>query len=815
MTVMRTSTIEPSAPADHRGGHPANHSAAEPGAGDPAMYSPFRPSWVGRIGRWCFDHAWTTVGAWVLVVLATLAAAGVAGSGFGSGSTASDSESALGVAVLAEHFPELGTGGQSGTIVVRARQGVDDPAVVAAMELLFDNVEAGFPDDSGVPMQLGATVVSPYTPEGQSQIATTGPLAGQLAFAVVNLATEVDDTVSGRIGRLIAEHAPEMDGLEVFVGGQYLADIDPPTAELIGLAFAVVVLTIAFGSVLAMGLPIAVAVAGVGVGIASVTVLSNLVTMPTDTVVLGVMIGLGVGIDYSLFIVSRHREAVHAGRPPAEAVVTALDTAGRAVVFAGATVVVSMLGLLVVGLGWLGGMGVGVAMTVLAIMVASLTLLPALLGLTRHRLEVTRWRGLLGAGLVALALLAVGLGATTVALVSVGLAAVVLAMSAVVPALRRPVPARPRPPVARTLAHRWSRRIQQRPAAWSVGAIGLLALLAAPVLSLQLGWADEGNFPAESSTRQAYDLLAEGFGPGVNGPVLITTLGAPDTRAVDALHERLSVTPGVVAVSPPIASTGGERVAHRMTLLPESSPQDPATIDLVRTLRSEVIPSVGDGLEVYVSGAAAADIDITDHLSSRMWVFFAAVLGVSFLVLMMVFRSLTVPLKAVVMNLLSVGAAYGVVVAVFQWGWGAGLLGIDGGPINPFIPIMLFAVVFGLSMDYEVFLLSRIREEYLRTGDAFSSVADGLASTARVITAAAAVMVVVFGSFMLEDIREMKIFGLGLAVAVAVDATIVRMVVVPATMELLGARNWWMPRWLDRLLPRVTIDREHTPASRA
>jgi len=769
---------------------------------------PFTASLLGRVGGWCFDHRRAAVGLWLTALVVIFGAAGVAGTAFGSSSDVPGSDSTAGFAVLEEHFPELGTGGQSGTIVFRADQGVDHPEVVAAMEQLFATVDAGFPDRDGIPLQPGATVASPYTSQGATQIAATGPLAGKLAFAQVNLSAAVDDTQSGRIGDLIAAHAPQIDGLEVLAGGQYLATIDPPKAELIGLAFAVVVLVLAFGSVLAMGLPIAVALGGVAAGVASMTLLSHVVTMPEDTTVLGLMIGLGVGIDYALFIVTRYRESVHAGSTPRMATVTAMDTAGRAVVLAGTTVVISMLGLLVVGLGWLGGMGIGVSATVLATMVTSLTLLPALLGLAHRRLDLTRWRGLAAAAFVAVALLGAGLGVAPVAIAGAVLAVLTLAAGSFTSALRRPVARRAPRPLEQTLAHRWSRTVQRRPWAWLGGAAVILVMLASPVLGMRLGWADEGNFPVDTPTRQAYDLLAEGFGSGFNGPFIITSVLGPDgtPNDVDALHRRLVMTPGVAAVTPPAPDDQADPRAYVMTLIPDTAPQDEATTSLVRSLRDVVIPGAGTGLAVHVTGGAAINIDITDHLSGRMPLFFAAVLGVSFVVLMMVFRSLLVPIKAVAMNIASIGAAYGMVVAVFQWGWGSELLGITGGPINPFIPLMLFAVLFGLSMDYEVFLLTRIREEYDRTGDAVTSVADGLASTARVITAAAAIMVVVFGSFMLEDIREIKLFGLGLAIAVFIDATVVRMVVVPASMALLGERNWWMPQWLARLLPRLLLE---------
>jgi RND superfamily putative drug exporter len=770
---------------------------------------PRETSVLGRVGGWCFDHPRATVGLWAAVLVAVLAAAGAAGPAFGGGAAVPGSDSAAGFAALEQHFPELGTGGRSGTIVVRAEQGVDDPEVVAGLEELFAVVDAGFPDDDGVPQGLGATVVSPYSAEGADQIATTGPLAGRLAFARVNLSADVDDTESARIGQLITTAAPSIDGLEVLAGGQYLTELEPPQTELIGIAFAVVVLIAAFGSVLAMGLPIAVALGGVGIGTGSIVLLSRVTTVPEDTMLLGLMVGLGVGIDYALFIVTRYREAVRAGHPPREATVAAMGTAGRAVAFAGVTVVVSMLGLLLVGLGMLSGMGVGVSLTVLATMLTSMTLLPALISVTGRRLEVTRWRGLLTAGAVAVAILGIGTGIAPLAGVGTVLAVSVLVTSRFVPALRQVVPARATKATETTPSHRWSRTVQRRPGLWgALAAVGLV-LLAAPVLGLRMGWTDEGNHPEGSDTRRAYDLLAEGFGEGFNGPLVITATAGPSTAAgsIDELHTALTRTAGVAAVSAPVADDPADPVAHVMTLTPATAPQDEATTELVRTLRDDVVPAAAAaGLEVHVTGSAATDIDVTDHLGGRMPRFFAAVLGMSFLVLLVVFRSVLVPLKAVLMNLLSIAATYGVVVAVFQWGWGEALLGIEAGPINPFIPLMLFAIVFGLSTDYEVFMLSRIREEYDRTGDASSSVADGLASTARVISAAAAIMVVVFGSFVFEEIREIKLFGFGLALAVLLDATLVRMVLVPATMALLGDRNWWMPRWLDRLVPHVTVE---------
>ena len=770
---------------------------------------------LGRISGWCFDHRGKAVGLWLLSLFAIFAAASAVGSSFSTSSAVPGSGSSAGFAVLEEHFPDLGTGGQSGTIVFKARQGGDDPQVKAAMEDLFRLVDAGFPDRDGVPQHPGGTVVSPYSESGQAQVARTGPLANQVAYAQVNLSATVDDTESGLLGQAISAHAPALEGVEVLPGGQHLAVVAPPQTELIGLAFAMLVLIVAFGSVLAMGLPIAVALGGVGAGIGTTLLLSHLFTIPKDTVLLGMMIGLGVGIDYALFIVSRYREGLHDGRSSRDATVAAMGSAGRAVVFAGTTVMISMLGLLLVGIGWIGGMGIGVSTTVLATMVTSITLLPALLGFARERVELTRWRGLITAGFTATALLGLGLGLAPLAALGLVLAMLTVLASLAVRPLRRQVPRRVAKPVRATYAYRWSRTIQRSPWRWLIGATALLLLLAAPVTSLRLGWADEGNFPEDTTTRQAYDLMAQGFGAGFNGPFVLTVVPGVDDppEAVQALRDALSRTPGVAAVTPPTADDPASPAAYVLSLVATTAPQDEATSELVSRLRDDVIPAAvaGTELDVQVTGSAAVNLDITDYLAERMPIFFGAVLALSFVLLMTVFRSLLVPLKAVVMNVLSIAAAYGVVVAVFQWGWAGDLLGIEGGPINPFIPLMLFAVVFGLSMDYEVFMLSRIREEYLRTGDATTSVADGLASTARVITAAAAIMVVVFASFMLEDIREIKLFGLGLAVAVLLDATLVRMVVVPATMELLGDRNWWLPRWLDRLLPNFEIEGSERP----
>jgi putative drug exporter of the RND superfamily len=775
-----------------------------------------------RVTAWCFDHRIAAVGLWLAGLIAAFGAAGAIGPSYHSVLDIPDSDSADGFAALQRHFPELGIGNQSGTIVFRAEQGVDDPEVRAAMEDLFAQVEAGFPANDGEPRHPGATIVSPYGPGGDGQVATRGPLAGELAYARVNLAPDVDMTEASLLGGAIADHVPAVDGLEVVPGGGVLAEFSPPDSELIGLAFAVVILIVAFGSVLAMGLPVAVALGGVGAGIAATLLLSNVYAIPDFTLTVGVMIGLAVGIDYALFIVTRYREGMHAGMTPRHATLAAMDTAGRAVTFAGITVVISLLGMLLMGIRMVAGVGIGASVTVLLTMVSALTLLPALLGLARERVEVTRWRGLIAAGFVALALLGAGVGVAPLAAAGAGLAVATLLASIAVAPLRRQVPRREARLVQQTVAHRWSRRIQRSPWLWLGAGTAVLLVLASPLLGIRLGVADEGNSPEGSYTLRAYDLLADGFGPGFNGPLVITAVagsGGPGTgdptAAVEALREALARAPGVASVAEPLPDEAADPGAFMLTVVPTTPPQDEATSALVSRLRHEVIPAAtaGTGLDVDVTGSAAANIDLTDYLGRRVFLFFGAVLALSFLLLMAVFRSLLVPLKAVVMNVLSIAATYGVLVAVFQWGWGGSLLGIAGAPIEPFMPMILFAIVFGMSMDYEVFLLSRVKEEYTRTGDPVGSVADGLAGTARVITAAAAIMVVVFGSFVFEDDRLIKMLGAGLATAVVLDVTLVRMLLVPATMELLGARNWWLPRWMDRRLPRVDVERrEHRPA---
>ena len=554
----------------------------------------------------------------------------------------------------------------------------------------------------------------------------------------------------------------QVDGVTLETGGRmFQTGGFQGSSELIGLLAAIIILLIAFGSVLAMGLPIFTAIAGIAGGFAIVGILSNVMVMPEFTTQLAAMIGLGVGIDYALFIVTRYRQGLHDGLDPEHATELAIDTAGRAVLFAGATVVISLCGLFLMGVDFIRGLGAGAAVTVLVVMVASVTLVPALIGFTGRNIDQFHIPGL----------------------------------------HRRENTTR------QSMWFRWSRVVQRRP--WTAA----------------LGGARRPAHPRRAVPVVARRLLRHGQQPHDHdhAPRL-----RPPLRRLRARIQRAADPRGANARRPAVAGRAGEHAAEGsgcragqpgaperraaappiIRVIPTTAPQSERTTDLIERLRDRVIPDATRGVDatVYVGGITASGTDVSDTLASRLPIFIGGVLAFSFILLLVVFRSVLVPVKAVVMNLLSIAAAYGVIVAVFQWGWFAGPLGIEGtGPIEPFLPMMLFAIVFGLSMDYEVFLLSRIREEYDRTGDNALAVADGLAATARVITAAAAIMIMVFASFVLGDLRVIKLFGLGLASAIFIDATIVRIVLVPATMELLGDRNWWFPRWLH-WVPQLHVD---------
>ena len=758
------------------------------------MTNPELLEMFARLGGWSFEHRKTVLGMWLIIVVASAAVMGLFGAEFREEFNLPASDSRTGFELLDEQFGGIGTNA-TGTIVFRAEQGVTDPAVQSAMEELFAEV-------AKLPNVI--TVVSPYSDEGSGQISDSGTIA----FANVEMPEDVASTDSQAISTYIEENAPIIDGLTIERGSFYFATSGAPLAEALGLACAIVILIIALGSVIAMGLSVGVALAGIVAGIAIVFGLSHLFAVPEVASILGIMMGLGVGIDYALLIVTRYRDQLRTGQTPQQAIVKTIDTAGRSVVFAGVTVVISLLSLTLVGVTFVQSLGIAAAAVVAVTIVASVTLLPALLAFADVQIAVVRRRGLIASGLIAAGMFGVGIKVFPLAIAGFGLAVLVSIAGFFSERLRERVLPSPPRPNEETLAWRWSRTVQRRP--WQGAILGsvLLLALAIPVLSINLGFADESNAAPGSTTKRAYDLIVEGFGPGFAGPLYLVAEISPDATDADlaAVTVAVQADPGTAFVSEPMRSESG--AAALWSLIPATGPQDEATTELVTRLRTDVLPPVEEttGFDVSVTGVNAVNIDYADYLTSRLYYVFAVVLTLSFLLLMVVFRSIFVPIKAVIMNMLSIGAAYGVVVMLFQWGWLSGLTGVQPAPIEPWAPMLLFAIVFGLSMDYEVFLLSRIREEWRRTGDSNLAVADGLAATAKVVTAAAAIMVTVFGSFLFDLDRAIKLLGVGLAVAVLLDATIVRMLLVPASMELLGDRNWWLPRWLDRLLPHVDVE---------
>jgi RND superfamily putative drug exporter len=749
-----------------------------------------------RLGPWCHDRRKLVLALWIVGLILINGIASGTGNDFKSDFNLPNVESKQGLDLLNDHFGGQGAG-LVGTVVFEADQGVDDPQVKSSMQRLFADI-AGTKDVR--------RVGSPYDPGLERQIAKNG----KIAYAEVEFSEHTKFNRIGEVRDHIKEELPKIDGLRIELGSFVFAEFEAPQTEALGLAFAVVILILAFGSVLAMGLPVGIALFGIGIGGAITTLLSQVLSVPEFATFLGIMIGLGVGIDYALLIVTRYREQLHGGHTVRESVQIAMDTAGRSVLFAGGTVVISLLGMLLMGVKFVQGLSVSAAATVAVTVLASLTLLPALLGFAGEKVERTRLRGLLASGFIALALVGAGLRVPALSMVG-GLLAVVTLIAGIwaTPLKREVHPSRPKP-LRETLAYRWSRMIQHRP--WRAAILGTVALLvlAAPVLGLRLGFSDESNFEQSTSTKQAYDLLVDGFGPGFNGPILLVAkLPAGATlESLAPVAKAVAADPGVAFVSPAVPDDPAKPTAVLWNVAPTTGPQDEKTTELVHRLREDVLPPVeaATHLDIKASGGVAVNVDFSTFLSGRLPWFFGAVLALSFLLLMAVFRSLLVPLKAVVMNLLSIGASYGIIVALFQWGWLSDITNVQQAPIEPWMPMMLFAIVFGLSMDYEVFLLSRVREEWHRTGDSRTSVADGLAATAKVITAAAAIMVVVFGAFLLENDRTVKLMGTGLATAILLDATIVRMLLVPATMELLGDRNWWLPRWLDRLLPNIDVE---------
>ncbi|HET7446196.1 MAG TPA: MMPL family transporter [Solirubrobacterales bacterium] len=565
-----------------------------------------------------------------------------------------------------------------------------------------------------------------------------------------------------------AANANSGDGLEIKLGGDPIYAAQGSTSpEGAGFLAAAIVLLIAFGSIVAAGLPLVVALFGLGISSGGlILLLANVLDVPDWTTAVSGLIGIGVGIDYALLVLTRFRAALRDGKDRHDAVVEAVSTAGRSVIIAGSTVVVAVLGLMLTGLPYMYGVAISASLAVLVVMFASITLLPALLSYLGPRVDKFR-----------------------------------------IPFLGRRL--EPRETDGESAAARWSHAVQRRPWPAAIVATAILLALAAPALGMRLGFPDAGNDPKDKMTRQAYDLISEGFGPGANGP-LIVAAEMPDAGARGTIQELATALREEKGVSyVPAPSFNDEDTAALVTVIPTTSPQDEATTDLVNRLRDTLIPQTlaGTGVVAYLGGITPALEDQSEYITGRMPLFIAAVLGLSFLLLLVAFHSPLIALKAGIMNLLSVGAAYGVMTLVAQGGAVGELIGIDHEvPIAPFMPVMMFAILFGLSMDYEVFLVSRIREEYLKDGDTRRAVADGLAKTARVITAAAAIMVVVFLAFVFSPEVFLKLFGIGLAAAIFLDATIVRMVLVPAVMQLLGSWNWWIPTWLERRLPQLDVE---------
>jgi RND superfamily putative drug exporter len=645
-----------------------------------------------------------------------------------------------------------GYSGQEIFVVWKADQGATSPAVKARVDKFL--ADAQDVKDIGPPSS--ATRVSDD---------------GKIATTTLGLSAKGWDVPKSTGEDLIAlAEKSDGGGLQLVLGGDpiYAAQAQS-SPEGIGFLGAAIVLLIAFGSVVAAGLPLMVALFGLGISGALIALLANVVDVPDWTTAVSGLIGIGVGVDYSLLVLTRFRSALKDGKDRHDAVVEAVTTAGRSVLIAGATVVISVLGLMLTGLTYMYGVAFSAAIAVLVVMVASITLLPAVLGMLGPRVD--NWRlPFLGRGLGTHAKDASG---------------------------------------RESLAYRWSHGVQRRPWLAAIAATAILLALAAPALGMRLGFPDAGNDKKGTMTREAYDLISEGFGPGANGPLLVAAeLPGPQAAPeMDKLATQLQTEPGVAFVAKPQISPNGK--AAFINVIPTTSPQDKETEDLVNRLDDSIPQTLaGTGVVVHLGGVTAALEDQSNYMVDRMPLFIAGVVGLSFLLLLVAFHSPFISLKAGIMNLLSVGAAYGVMTLVAQGGGVGNLIGIDHEvPIAPFMPVMMFAILFGLSMDYEVFLISRIREEFLKHGDTREAVADGLAKTARVITAAAAIMVVVFLSFVAAQDVFLKLFGIGLATAILVDATIVRMVLVPAVMQLLGPRNWWIPDWLEKILPRLDVEK--------
>ncbi|MFD3478324.1 MMPL family transporter [Streptomyces sp. NPDC058695] len=714
---------------------------------------------MAALARWCARHRLVVVLLWLLALGATSAAAAVAGSSYSNDYEAPGTESGRATQLLDDGFP--GLGGDSDTVVWHTDGSMVRAAdVKERMTRTLDRIER---------LPGIAAVTGPYEQQGTSQISADG----RTAYAVVTFDRQSGDIAKADAQRLVdtakaaEKNAP--DGLRVELGGSAVALTESAqghAAEIVGVVVAAVVLLLAFGSLAASALPIATALVSVGTAASGIVLLGHVMTVADFAPMLGMLVGLGVGIDYALFIVTRHRRGLKQGLPVNEAAERAVATTGRAVVFAGATVCIALLGMLILRLSFLNGVAIAASLTVLLTVAASVTLLPALLSFIGMRALSRRQRRRL--------------------------------------AEHGPEPERPA-----GFAARWAAFVERRPRLLGGLALGVIAVLSVPTFFLHLGTSDQGNNASSSTTRQAYDLLADGFGPGVNGPLTLVTPidGAGDQVALSRLESLIDSAEGVSSVTP--ATYNGSGTAAFLTVVPKSAPQSQRTSELVDRLRSDVIPAAekGTALDVQLGGVTASYDDFADVIVGKLPLFVGVVIGLGCVLLLLAFRSIGIPLKAAAMNVAAVASAFGVVVAIFQWGWGSEMLGLGrAGPIEPFLPVIMVSVLFGLSMDYQVFLVSRMYEEWLETRDNRRAVRVGLAETSRVINSAAVIMISVFLAFVLSGDRVIAMFGIALAAAVALDAFVLRTLLVPALMHMLGGANWWLPKWLDRRLPRISIE---------
>ena len=720
------------------------------------------------LARWCIAHRRRVVVAWVAVAVLASVVAHAVGPSYVTVFSLPGTESQRAVDLLKHEFKAQS--GDADTVVFHVANGtIDSPAVRAAMTPLLARVRA---------LSDVAGVVSPYSSRGAVQVSPDR----MAAFATVNYDKPANVLANDTGKPLLAQvNAVRVPGLQVAAGGQVVENAEGfsvgPATE-VGVVAALVILLLTFGSLAAAGMPLITAGLGLISGVALIGLATHVTNMSNISPELALMIGLGVGIDYSLFIVTRFRESYLEFGDVERSVVEAMDTSGRAILLAGATVVIALLGMFATGVAFMYGLAIAAVIAVLLTLVASLTLLPALL--SRFGSRLVRLRGA-GRGLN-------GRRRTAVA-----------GADGASPSVTAP---------RRSAWRRWSEMVQARPWPLAVVSLAVMVALLVPVFAMRLDSSDAGNDPGSTSSRHAFDLLAKGFGAGFNGPLLLVAelSGHNQAAVLPALRTAVSATPDVVAVTAPRIAPSG--IVAVIQVYPDSAPQATATTSLVNRLRDSVLPALERriGVPVLVGGFTAGSIDFSHVLGSKLPLFFAIVILLSMLLLFVIFRSVVIPLQAALMNLLTIGAALGVTVAVFQQGWFASVLGVEKGPIEAWVPVIMFAVVFGLSMDYEVFLVSRVREQWTRHGDASAAVGDGIALTGRVISAAAAIMVCVFLSFTLSNQRTLKEFGFGLAVAVFLDALVVRCVLLPAVLELLGPTTWRLPRWLNTRLPHINIE---------